>query len=125
MNDELKNCRAAWNSVPTERRNGMTFAIPSEAKLEIKARADDYLYQDIEFRLDRDAVVELLMGESLYGGPELALRELVQNALDAVHLRDQRNKLAEAIELSNSTDKPRFPSEPWGAVEGQVEVTWG
>ncbi|MFM8724281.1 MAG: hypothetical protein ACKON9_04065, partial [Planctomycetaceae bacterium] len=125
MNDELKNCRAAWNSVPAERRKGMTFAIPSEAKLEIKARAENYLYQDIEFRLDRDAVVELLMGESLYGGPELALRELVQNALDAVHLRDQRNKLAEAIELSNSTDKPRFPSEPWGAVKGKVEVTWG
>jgi hypothetical protein len=125
MNAEIDKCRVAWNNVPAERRQGLTFALPSKSHLDIKRRDRDYIYQDIEFRLDRDAVVELLMGESLYGGPELALRELVQNALDAVHLRDQRNKLAIAIERKNSADKPRFPHEPWGAVSGEVRVTWG
>jgi len=125
MNEEIGKCRAAWNALSDTQRNGVTLKLPSEAKLDIKKRQDDYLYQDIEFRLDRDAVVELLMGESLYGGPELALRELVQNALDAVHLRDQRNKLAIALEKAGGTERARQPHEPWGATSGEVNVTWG
>ncbi len=125
MNDEIAKCRAAWNALSETQRRDLTLALPSEAKPDIKKRAGDYLYQDIEFRLDRDAVVELLMGESLYGGPELALRELVQNALDAVHLRDQRNKLAIALEQAGNNERARQPHEPWGATTGEVHVTWG
>ncbi len=100
--------------------------LPSRARVEIKQREGGYLYHDMEFRLDRDAVVELLMGESLYGGPELALRELVQNALDAVHLRDQRNKLAAQLRRSGSTERQRQPHQPWEEDEVPgVEVTWG
>lgn len=99
--------------------------LPRKAEVDIKQREGGYIYHDMEFRLDRDAVVELLMGESLYGGPELALRELVQNALDAVHLRDQRNKLAEKLISANSPEKPRQPHEPWFGVKPGVEVTWG
>ena len=125
MNDEIAKCRAAWNALPAETRKGITLALPSEAKADIKKRQGDYLYEDIEFRLDRDAVVELLMGESLYGSPELALRELVQNSLDAVHLRDQRNKLAIVLEKAGSKEKARQPHKPWGATSGEVNVTWG
>lgn len=124
MNAEIGKCRAASHDVPAEHRQRL--ALPSQAVIEIHEREGNYIYQDIEFRLDRDAVVELLMGESLYGGPELALRELVQNALDAVHLRDQRNKLASAIKKSGSNDKPRQPYQHWEPGEtGQVQVTWG
>ena len=37
--------------------------------------------------------MNLLMGEALYGDPELCIRELLQNALDAVELRDLRLQL--------------------------------
>lgn len=93
MNEEITKVRNARNSISSQDGKPV-LALPSEARVDIKIRKDQYLYHDMEFRLDRDAVVELLMGESLYGGPELALRELVQNSLDAVHLRDQRNHLA-------------------------------
>lgn len=42
------------------------------------------------FRLANDQIQALLMGEQLYGKPELAIRELYQNALDACRYRQAR-----------------------------------
>ncbi|MFC3896561.1 hypothetical protein ACFOWZ_34230 [Lentzea rhizosphaerae] len=42
------------------------------------------------FRLADDQIQALLMGEQLYGTPDLAIRELYQNALDACRYRQAR-----------------------------------
>ncbi len=73
----------------------LSLGLPSLAKVTIDERTGNYHFLDLHFRLDRTAVMELLMGEALYGEPDLALRELVQNSLDALHLRDLRLKLQE------------------------------
>jgi len=52
-----------------------------------------YSYHDWHFRLDQEEIIQLLMGESLYGEPSLCIRELLQNALDAVELRELRLQL--------------------------------
>jgi len=44
----------------------------------------------LRFQLAHDEVRELLMGQSLYGDPALAIRELYQNALDACRYREAR-----------------------------------
>ncbi|RYZ83612.1 MAG: chaperone protein, partial [Proteobacteria bacterium] len=46
-----------------------------------------YIYSDLRFSINYRNVLKLLMGERLYGDPRLALRELVQNAIDAVRYR--------------------------------------
>lgn len=46
-----------------------------------------YLYRDTQFNLSKSQVIELLMGTKLYGNPEVALRELLQNSTDACLLR--------------------------------------
>lgn len=46
-----------------------------------------YIYSDLHFQVDYRRVMELLMGESLYGLPEMALREVLQNSVDAVRTR--------------------------------------
>ncbi|MGW5578891.1 wHTH domain-containing protein [Micromonospora chokoriensis] len=46
----------------------------------------------MEFRLSADKVRELLMGRQLYGEPDLAVRELYQNALDACRYRHTRRE---------------------------------
>ncbi len=51
--------------------------------------------------------------------------ELVQNALDAVHLRDQRNRLATALNAAGGKEKPRQPHQSWNGQKAQVNVTWG
>jgi hypothetical protein len=49
-----------------------------------------YEPQHVRFTMDVDQVKELLMGAQLYGNPELAIRELYQNALDACRYRRAR-----------------------------------
>lgn len=46
----------------------------------------------LRFQLAQNEVRELLMGKQLYGSPDLALRELYQNAMDACRYRAMRWK---------------------------------
>ncbi|MFH8725731.1 wHTH domain-containing protein [Streptomyces termitum] len=71
------------------------------------------LADGIRFQLAEDRVQELLMGEQLYGKRDLAIRELYQNALDAVRHRDRR------MEFLRRT---RRPTAPW---EGLIEFVQG
>ncbi|WP_295433285.1 caspase family protein [uncultured Thiodictyon sp.] len=49
-----------------------------------------YRLPHLRFRLAQEQVLELLMGEQLYGDPALAIRELYQNALDACRYAQAR-----------------------------------
>ena len=46
-----------------------------------------YIYRETQFHLSKNQVIDLLMGTKLYGDPEVALRELLQNSIDACLLR--------------------------------------
>lgn len=52
----------------------------------------EYIYSDFNFKLDFHRVIDLLMGERLYGDPILTLRELLQNSVDAVRYRESMEK---------------------------------
>ena len=70
-----------------------------------------YRYHDLEFHLSRDEIVRLLMTDKLYGHPHLCIRELLQNALDALRYRkalfsSAGNQWKDGrIELKHSADK--------------------
>jgi Caspase domain len=49
------------------------------------------------FRLSDEKVRELLMGRQLYGEPDLAIRELYQNALDACRYRQTRRRYRQRL----------------------------
>jgi len=51
-----------------------------------------YIYRDTQFNLSKRQVIDLLMGTKLYGSPEVALRELLQNSIDACLLRQAQEK---------------------------------
>lgn len=53
--------------------------------------------EPVRFELSKADVVKILMGEELYGEPELCLREVIQNALDATHLRWLRYELRQRM----------------------------
>lgn len=46
-----------------------------------------YIYRETQFNLSKRQVVDLLMGTKLYGNSAVALRELLQNSIDACLLR--------------------------------------
>ncbi|MGD8782019.1 MAG: ATP-binding protein [Ignavibacteria bacterium] len=51
-----------------------------------------YKYHDTFFNLNKQQVIDLLMGTKLYGDPSVALRELLQNSIDACLLRQAMEK---------------------------------
>lgn len=51
----------------------------------------------LRFQLSDEKVRELLMGRQLYGEPDLAIRELYQNALDACRYRHVRRQYRERL----------------------------
>lgn len=55
--------------------------IPTIVRTRIKSIG--YVFQDLKLHLNPDAIMTLLMGEQLYSTPNVALRELLQNSIDA------------------------------------------
>jgi len=49
--------------------------------------SNSYIYRDWEYSLDRSKVYDLLMGKNLYVDMSVCVRELLQNAVDAVRAR--------------------------------------
>ncbi len=100
--------------------------LPEFVRPQIRAALNDqghpvYIFHDLQFELDQYEIQQLLMGESLYGDPTLCLRELLQNALDALQMRDLRLKVLakDPVARVELTDSLR-PGE-----ELQIKVTWG
>jgi len=54
--------------------------------------SNGYEYSEFRFELDYRRVLDLLMGEGLYGDPIVTLRELLQNSVDAVRYRESIEK---------------------------------
>ena len=76
-----------------------------------------YVRPHVRFGLDERKSMQLLMGEKLYGDPQLALRELYQNALDACRYRQAReNYLFKIGELDSST---------YSRFEGKIQFKSG
>ena len=68
-------------------------------------REPAYRYYDLEFSLSRDAIVKLLMTDRLYSNKSLFIRELLQNAVDALR---HRRALYQASGVSLSDLKVDF-----------------
>lgn len=57
---------------------------PEVLTVHVQPRNDAYVYIDGAFRPNTEKLLELLSGTQLYGNPLVAVRELLQNAFDAV-----------------------------------------
>ena len=60
------------------------------SRIETKKNIDgnpEYIFKETRFSLSKNQVIDLLMGTKLYGNPSVALRELLQNSIDACLLR--------------------------------------
>jgi hypothetical protein len=67
------------------------FALPTYVKPDIHEQG--YRYVPYRLELDDERIYRLLMGGAIYQNPLDALRELLQNAVDACKLRDSITKL--------------------------------
>jgi molecular chaperone HtpG len=96
IDDELKNCGIILAKMPEfigTSFNPYKISLPVrvtrdkiEAEKDIVTGEPIYYYENTSFELNKNQVIELLMGTKLYGNPEVALRELLQNSRDACKL---------------------------------------
>jgi hypothetical protein len=98
IDNELKNCTHILNHISDTfiQENIHYYKIPLPpsvdrskvgARLDISTGRPIYIYRDTRFSLDKKQVIDLLMGTKLYGKPDVALRELIQNSVDACLVR--------------------------------------
>jgi hypothetical protein len=91
VQDEIASTRATFGAL------GETvdwpFLLPASVKAEIYE--EGYRYVPYRFELDDQRIYELLMGGAIYERPLVAVREMVQNAVDACKLRDALTQLDE------------------------------
>lgn len=86
------------------------FILPNKINRIVKANG--YVSGQYHLTMDQDKVMELLVGEELYSDPAAFVRELLQNAIDAVRTREQLDK-----NRPNSW-KPQINIRSWMDVEG-------
>ncbi len=85
---ELFDAHGIVRSFPSEIAKKYQLTLPHNVdRSRITPRDSSYVYHDLEFVLSRDEVVNLLMTDNLYGSSSLAIRELIQNGLDALRHR--------------------------------------
>ncbi|MBP6237203.1 MAG: ATP-binding protein [Saprospiraceae bacterium] len=97
IDDELKNCNLILSRIANETKYKLklpTHVSRSKivAEKDISTGEPKYLYRDTSFHLSKNQVIDLLMGTKLYGDPEVALRELLQNSIDACLLSQALHK---------------------------------
>lgn len=109
IDNELSSCNNIISEINDFNRNNgknVTIKIPfkvDRSKINTKKGIDGnpiYVYKETQFNLSKNQVIDLLMGTKLYGDPEVALRELLQNSIDACLLRSA---------LENSWGTPYTP----------------
>ncbi len=71
----------------------------------VEIHEEGYKYIPYRFELDDERIYELLMGGALYPNPLMAVRELIQNAVDACALRDSLSQLAEPFVSLKATGR--------------------
>jgi hypothetical protein len=102
IDNELKNCNLILNSINNPYNIDIShykIDLPKQVdRSKIKAMTDIltdapiYKYQNTKFALNKNQIIDLLMGTQLYGKSEVALRELIQNSIDACLVREKMCK---------------------------------
>lgn len=97
IDNELKNCNVILSKKCIAEK--YKIELPTNvnrdkihAEKDILTGEPKYIYHDTSFHLSKNQVIDLLMGTRLYGKPEVALRELIQNSIDACLLSEALHK---------------------------------
>lgn len=93
IDKELSDCSSVLSRISDDFRGECDFykiQLPAKVdrrkiqpEIDIKTGDPRYLYRDTSFELSKEQIIDLLMGTKLYSDTKSALRELIQNSIDA------------------------------------------
>lgn len=87
VDQELSGCNKQINRFTGKWQK---FILPVKIKRSIKS--EGYVSGQYRLTLDQDQIMELLVGKELYSDPSVFVRELIQNAIDAVRTREKMDR---------------------------------
>ena len=96
IEEELKSTLAVTRSM------GIAYQLKISPNLDNRIETKGYTFSDKKLTVNYHAIINLLMGESIYGDRQLALRELIQNSIDACKI---------CLEFNNK--KSQYGDEPY------------
>lgn len=128
---ELQNCAAIeqqngyMRGIKLDEADNYRWPWPMRLVRDIRPEEDTFVYIDGAFRPEPRRIVELLGGTRLYGNPFAAIRELLQNAFDAVRERMAYQLLSDATKDLKAAQSARAKLHRVElAFERQDEHTW-
>lgn len=83
----------------TRTREALSFNFPWRKIDSSHVRALGFESRHFAFELDKPKILSLLTGHTIYSNPEVVVRELVQNSLDAVRLQTEESGATGSISL--------------------------
>lgn len=84
---EIRDTIAVIGHNPPDVVEQYQLQIPISVRPSITSKG--YIYKDMSLQLSQAAITSLLMGERLYSSPAAAIRELIQNSIDACATRQK------------------------------------
>lgn len=90
IDSELKSCLLIVKNFPKSEKIAERYKLELSSIVthsKISAKNNAYSYFDLEFSLSYEEIMKLLMDINLWGGTSLCVRELIQNAYDAIRHR--------------------------------------
>ena len=85
---------------------------------ESQITADGFETKKLQFVLDQENILQLLVGHTLYNDPSVVVRELAQNAIDAVRLQKEYDKKA-----ARGNEPPGKISIAWSSQDRTLSFT--
>ncbi len=110
VDEELNNCSKLQKYC--KRFWQQNFPFP-RAILRDEIEADGYMSGDFCMTMDQEQILQLLTGENLYDSPEVFVRELLQNAIDATLLRGE-------MDTHFQPENSRIDFWKWNDEEGNI-----
>jgi len=131
IDDELQTCRSIADETHFENCPNVDLKLPHRWDLQHAIRRDlqpregTYEYIDGAFRPNTRKLLQLFAGTQLYREPLAAVRELAQNAFDAIRERIAYQRLATSNPLDNDVDASiRKLHQVELEVETRADGTW-
>jgi hypothetical protein len=114
IEDEITRTRAALSAV------GADWPLVLAERVVADVHAEGYRYLPYGFQLDDQSIYDLMMGRALYSTPLVAIRELLQNAVDACRLRDAHTSMNQPEVVPRTTGRISVHYSP--AIEPEPAI---
>ncbi|MFF0268077.1 ATP-binding protein [Kribbella sp. NPDC004536] len=105
---EIAQCEA-W-ATASARKYKLPHQFPWQRIDSSNVDAEGFVTQPFQFKLDHGKVLDLLTGHTLYNDSNVVIRELLQNAIDAVRLRQYLEKI-KGVEYEPQINTRWYPDD--------------